>query len=61
MEGADAVHRDPVKEAAIRSRTPLQRRARLDELVGPVVFLVSSAASYVTGAVLAVDGGYSAA
>jgi NAD(P)-dependent dehydrogenase (short-subunit alcohol dehydrogenase family) len=39
----------------------LPRRAWLEELVGPVVFLLSDAASYVTGAALCVDGGYTAA
>jgi NAD(P)-dependent dehydrogenase (short-subunit alcohol dehydrogenase family) len=60
MRGAIAEHADPEKEQQIRAFTPLGRRARLDELIGPVTFLASRAASYVTGAVLAVDGGYTA-
>jgi NAD(P)-dependent dehydrogenase (short-subunit alcohol dehydrogenase family) len=60
MQGAAAEHADPETERRIRTRTPLGRRARLEELVGPVVFLASDAASYVTGAVLFVDGGYTA-
>ena len=36
------------------------RRGEPEELVGPVLFLASEAASFVTGVVLPVDGGYSA-
>jgi NAD(P)-dependent dehydrogenase (short-subunit alcohol dehydrogenase family) len=38
--------------------TPMQRIATVDEMVGPVVFLVSRAASFVTGHDLLVDGGF---
>jgi NAD(P)-dependent dehydrogenase (short-subunit alcohol dehydrogenase family) len=41
-----------------RLRTPMRRFGQLDELAGAVVFLASDAASYVTGHVLAVDGGF---
>lgn len=41
----------------ILARTPLRRVGELEELVGPVVFLASDAASYVTGQTLYVDGG----
>jgi len=39
-------------------RTPMKRFGELDELVGAVVFLASHAASFVTGVLLPVDGGY---
>ncbi|HEY7353178.1 MAG TPA: glucose 1-dehydrogenase [Terriglobales bacterium] len=39
-------------------RTPMHRFGNLDELVGAAVFLSSDAASFVTGHVLAVDGGF---
>jgi NAD(P)-dependent dehydrogenase (short-subunit alcohol dehydrogenase family) len=42
----------------ILMRTPMKRFGELDELVGAAVFLASDAASFVTGTLLAVDGGY---
>lgn len=39
---------------------PMKRVADPEEIVGPVVFLLSDEASYVTGATLAVDGGLTA-
>jgi NAD(P)-dependent dehydrogenase (short-subunit alcohol dehydrogenase family) len=46
--------------AAIERRTPMHRRGEADELVEAVMFLVSDGASYVTGACLPIDGGWSA-
>lgn len=39
-------------------RTPMQRYGRLEELIGAAVFLASESASFTTGQILAVDGGY---
>jgi NAD(P)-dependent dehydrogenase (short-subunit alcohol dehydrogenase family) len=39
-------------------RTPMQRFGKVEELVGAAVFLASDAASFVTGHLLVVDGGF---
>ena len=43
---------------SFEEQTPMQRMAHVDEMVGPAVFLLSDAASYVTGVDLLVDGGF---
>jgi len=45
----------------LRQRTPVKRFGEMSEIVGPVIFLLSQAASMVNGHVLAVDGGHLAA
>lgn len=44
--------------ASFLQHVPMKRPADPAELVGPIAFLASSAASYVTGVILPVDGGY---
>jgi gluconate 5-dehydrogenase len=48
---------DPQFDAWIRARTPAGRWGSVDDLVGPLLFLVSPAADYVNGQILTVDGG----
>jgi len=45
-------------DAFLKPNTALRRLGELEDLTGAVIYLCSDASSFVTGAVLAIDGGY---
>ena len=49
---------DPVKADYLMSKIPLGRFAEVDEVVGPVLFLLSDDSAMVSGTTLPIDGGY---
>ena len=53
-----ALQDDAARSAPILARTPLGRWGTPEDIAGPVLFLASPAACFVTGVVLPVDGGY---
>lgn len=59
-ELTQAVFDNPEKAAANAAQTCMGRNGKLDDLVGPALFLCSSASAYMTGQVLYVDGGFTA-
>lgn len=53
-----ATRANPAALDSYMSHVPMKRMGQPLELIGPVAFLCSTAASYVTGCILPVDGGY---
>lgn len=53
-----ALQDDPARSAPILARTPLGRWGTPTDVAGPVLFLASELAQFVTGAIVPVDGGY---
>jgi len=53
-----ALQEDADRSAVILGRTPMARWGTPADVAGPVLFLASPAAAFVTGVILPVDGGY---
>jgi NAD(P)-dependent dehydrogenase (short-subunit alcohol dehydrogenase family) len=58
VERTQAMWDDPEVSAPIRDAIALGRPGTLNEVTGPIVFLLSEAATYFTGEVLVPDGGF---
>jgi NAD(P)-dependent dehydrogenase (short-subunit alcohol dehydrogenase family) len=61
MTGMNRDKMPPERKALALSRTPMGRFGETRDLAGAAIFLASSAAAYVTGETIAVDGGFLAA
>jgi NAD(P)-dependent dehydrogenase (short-subunit alcohol dehydrogenase family) len=57
---AELARKGAIDARAIAHRTPLGRMAEPDEIAEVIAFLASPRASYVSGATLSADGGWSA-
>jgi len=57
-DNTQALQDDPVRREQITARIPAGRWAEPEDIAGAIVFLSSSAADYVHGVVLPVDGGW---
>jgi NAD(P)-dependent dehydrogenase (short-subunit alcohol dehydrogenase family) len=56
----ESLRQDEARSKPILARTPMGRWGTAEEVAGGVIFLASPAARFVTGTILAVDGGYHA-
>jgi 2-deoxy-D-gluconate 3-dehydrogenase len=57
-DNTEALRSDPVRSRQILERIPAGRWGSPEDVAGAVVFLASPASNYITGHVLAVDGGW---
>ena len=57
-DNTQALQDDPDRSKSILERIPAGRWGKPEDFAGPVVFLASSAADYVSGEILTVDGGW---
>jgi NAD(P)-dependent dehydrogenase (short-subunit alcohol dehydrogenase family) len=53
----DAVRQDPGRRAQIAATIPMNRCAEADEIAEPILWMLSDAASFVSGAILDASGG----
>ncbi|MEM8552932.1 MAG: SDR family oxidoreductase, partial [Pseudomonadota bacterium] len=53
----EGFYADEAWQSAMLGKIPMGRFGRMDDLVGPAVFLLSDAAAYLTGQIVYVDGG----
>lgn len=58
-EQSARARQDPAFTSAVEARTPMKRWGQPGDIVGAALFLASDAATFITGACLPIDGGYS--
>jgi 2-deoxy-D-gluconate 3-dehydrogenase len=59
-DNTEPLRNDPERSAQLLARIPLGRFGEADEVATAVLFLAAPASSYVTGAIVSVDGGWMA-
>ena len=57
-DNTEALRNNPTRAEAILSRIPAGRWGNPEDFAGPIVFLCSDAASYMSGSIIVVDGGW---
>ncbi|GAA0881164.1 2-dehydro-3-deoxy-D-gluconate 5-dehydrogenase KduD [Algoriphagus jejuensis] len=57
-DNTEALRNDPARAASILARIPAGRWGQPKDFAGPTVFLCSDAASYMSGSIMLVDGGW---